>query len=94
MPRDLSQHRPPAYVSRDTGAAELDMSVDTWDAMVRAGQIPPPVKVGISGTTPRWRWEDVDAALSGKGRNALAEPEEFFRRRDHGETKERKRGVS
>lgn len=84
-------NRPPAYVSRETGAAELDMSVDTWDAMVKTGQIPPPVKVGISGTTPRWRWEDVDAALSGRAQAAMVEPEPFFRRRDHGEAEKRGR---
>lgn len=94
MNRPLDPHRPPAYVSRETGAAELDMSVDTWDAMVKAGQIPAPVKVGISGTTPRWRWEDVDAALSGRAQAAIVEPERFFRRRDNGAAKERKRGTA
>lgn len=86
--------RPPSYVSRETGAAELDISADTWDAMVKAGQLPPPIRVGISGTTPRWRWEDVDAALAGRTRPVLNEAEPFFREMGRGEAKNRGRAAS
>ena len=91
---DLLRSRPPSYVSRETGAAELDISTDTWDAMVKVGQIPMPVPAGISGTTPRWRWADVDAALSGRSETAMVAPEPFFRSVGHGEAKDRKRGAA
>src|SRR5688572_12885816 len=90
----LRLHRPPTYVSRETGAAELDMSVDTWDAMVRAGHLPPAIYVGIAGTTPRWRWADVDAKLSAQGKAAETDPEPFFREHSRGATKERRRGTA
>jgi predicted DNA-binding transcriptional regulator AlpA len=85
----------PAYVSRETGAALLDISVDTWDAMVKGGRLPKPVRIGISGTTPRWRWADIDEALSGKrDLNADNEPEPFFRGLAGGKTKDRRRVTS
>lgn len=90
---DLLQPRPPAYVSRETGAAELDISSDTWDAMVKSGQLPQPVRIGISGTTPRWRWADVDAALAARAQPALNATEEpYFRMTNHVATKDRRRG--
>lgn len=57
--------RPPTFVSRETGAAECEVSVDTWDAMEKAGLLPPRAP-GFPQSTPRWRWADVDARLSGK----------------------------
>lgn len=57
--------RTPAYVSRETGAAELQISPDTWDQWVKEGRIPAACDTFPSGT-PRWRWEDVDRKLSGK----------------------------
>lgn len=57
--------RTPAYVGRETGAAELQISPDTWDQWVKDGRIPPPCDTFPSGT-PRWRWEDVDRKLSGR----------------------------
>lgn len=57
--------RPPAFVSRETGARELDISPDTWDAMVSRGLLPEPVRVGINSTTKRWRWMDVEQAVCG-----------------------------
>lgn len=84
--------RPPAFVSRETGAAELDMSVDTWDAMVKAGKLPRPVPTGIAGTTPRWRWAEVESALCGTRKKAAeCEPEPFFRGLAHGKAKDRRR---
>src|SRR5690242_9369129 len=60
----LRGDRTPAYVSRETGAAELQISVDTWDAWVKAGTLPPACSTFPNGTA-RWRWEDVDRKLSG-----------------------------
>jgi hypothetical protein len=61
----LQGDRTPAYVDRETGAAELLISTDTWDQWVKEGCIPPPCDTFPSGM-PRWRWEDVDRKLSGK----------------------------
>jgi hypothetical protein len=60
----LRGDRTPAYVGRDTGAAELQISPDTWDQWVKEGRLPPPCDTFPIGT-PRWRWEDVDRKLSG-----------------------------
>lgn len=93
--RPITNSRPPSFVSRETGAAELDFSVDTWDAMVREGKLPPPVRTGIAGTTPRWRWKDVEAALGGEvPKRVQSEEEPFFRRINNGQTKERRRGTA
>jgi hypothetical protein len=61
----LRGDRTPAYVDRETGAAELRISTDTWDQWVKAGRLPPPCDTFPSGT-PRWRWEAVDRKLSGR----------------------------
>src|SRR4030081_850244 len=61
----LRGDRTPAYVDRETGAAELQISTDTWDQWVKDGRLPPPCDTFPSGT-PRWRWEDVDRKLSGQ----------------------------
>jgi hypothetical protein len=61
----LRGDRTPAYVGRETGAAELQISPDTWDQWVKDGRLPPPLDSFPSGT-PRWRWEDVDRKLSGR----------------------------
>ncbi len=61
----LRGDRTPAYVDRETGAAELVISTDTWDQWVKEGRLPRPCDTFPSGT-PRWRWEDVDRKLSGR----------------------------
>jgi hypothetical protein len=61
----LRGDRTPAYVDRETGAAELLISTDTWDQWVKEGRLPPPCDTFPSGT-PRWRWEDEDRKLSSK----------------------------
>jgi len=61
----LRGDRTPAYVDRETGAAELLISTDTWDQWVKEGRLPPSCDTFPSGT-PRWRWEDVDRKLSGQ----------------------------
>ena len=70
----------PDYVSRETGARLLDMSADTWDAMVARGRLPKPVMVGINGTTPRWRWADVEKALQAPSTSSDDDPDDepFF----------------
>jgi hypothetical protein len=60
----LRGDRTPAYVGRETGAAELQISPDTWDQWVKEGRLPPPCD-SFPTSTPRWRWEDVDRKLSG-----------------------------
>jgi hypothetical protein len=60
----LRGDRTPAYVGRETGAAELQISSATWDQWVKEGRLPPPCDTFPEGT-PRWRWEDVDRKLSG-----------------------------
>jgi hypothetical protein len=61
----LRGDRTPAYVSRETGAAELQISADTWDQWVKEGRLPSPCD-GFPNGAPRWRWEDVDRKLSGR----------------------------
>ena len=60
----LRGDRTPAYVDRETGAAELLISPDTWDQWVKEGRLPRPCDTFPTGL-PRWRWEDVDRRLSG-----------------------------
>lgn len=61
----LRGDRTPAYVDRETGAAELSISPNTWDQWVKEGRLPPPCDTLPAGT-PRWRWADVDRKLSGQ----------------------------
>ena len=42
-PRRIIGDRPPAFLSRATLAAELDVSVSTVDEMVRRGVLPVPL---------------------------------------------------
>ena len=63
--------RTPTFVSREVGAAELCISHDTWDRMVDRRELPPPV---IVSGMPRWKWEAVEAWLSGK-RDCATMPE-------------------
>jgi hypothetical protein len=57
--------RTPAYVDRETGAAELVISPATWDQWVADGRLPAPAP-GFPANAPRWRWADVDRRMSGK----------------------------
>jgi predicted DNA-binding transcriptional regulator AlpA len=72
-----------AYVSRETGAAELQVSPSTWDEMVDCNQIPKPIQLGRMGTIERWRWADVDNRLRGGDRNHPVQ-EPYFRERSDG----------
>ncbi|MBB3930060.1 hypothetical protein GGR25_001099 [Kaistia hirudinis] len=55
--------RTPAFVSPEIGAAELCISIGTWDRLVADGYLPPPVP-GL-GSIRRWRWIDVEAKVAG-----------------------------
>lgn len=55
-PRDL----PTALLSATKGAELLDISLRHWHALVKAGRLPQPLKIGRSS---RWRLRDVEAAL-------------------------------
>jgi hypothetical protein len=57
--------RTPAYVDRETGAAELRISPETWDRWVKERRLPSP-SPGFPSSAPRWRWADVDRRMSGK----------------------------
>jgi hypothetical protein len=57
--------RTPAYVDRETGAAEFCVSPETWDRWDKEGRLPSPAP-GFPPSTPRWRWADVDRKMSGK----------------------------
>jgi hypothetical protein len=59
--------RPPTFVDRETGAAELCVSTETWDAMVLTGELPP-ATVHLRTRLPRWRWTVIEAWLSGDRR--------------------------
>lgn len=52
--------RPPAYPSKATLAAELDISESTVDAWVKSGHLPAPRRIGGS---IRWCWAEVNATL-------------------------------
>jgi predicted DNA-binding transcriptional regulator AlpA len=82
-----------AYVSREQGAAELQVSPSTWDEMVDIGQIPKPIRLGRTGSILRWRWNDVDSKLRGGDADTLNH-EQFFRERPNGTTKERRRDAA
>jgi hypothetical protein len=71
--RDLAPRgeRPPAYVSREGGAAELGVSPETWDRWVQNGTLPAKAP-GFPENSPRWRWADVDSKLSGKNNGETA----------------------
>lgn len=86
-----------AYVTREEGAAELRVSPSTWDEMVEAGLLPQPVRLGLTGKIVRWRWADVDKAISQGAEESLqceSPSEPFFRGLAHGQTQGRKRVAS
>ena len=56
----ISGHRPPAYPSKATLAAELDISESTVDEWVRRGLLPKPIRRGGS---VRWCWAQVEASM-------------------------------
>jgi hypothetical protein len=65
--RPAERLRPPTFVDRETGSAELCCSVETWDQMVLTGELPP-ATMHLRTRLPRWRWSDVERWLSGDRR--------------------------
>jgi hypothetical protein len=63
----------PAYVDRETGAAELCIDPLVWDRWVKEGRLPPPAR-GFPASVERWRWADVDARLPGNTESARQAP--------------------
>lgn len=53
----------PIFVSRQTAAAMLEISVDTFDTWLRAGFIPP-AKID-RGQIVRWHWPSLESHLAG-----------------------------
>ncbi len=85
------------FVSRETGAAELEVSPATWDEMVTCGILPPPVMLGRHRNIKRWYWPAVVRRLVSDNTDAqlgeAAEP--YFRQeRGHGPSKDDKREIS
>jgi hypothetical protein len=76
--------RTPTYVSREVGAAELCISPDTWDRMVDRKELPPPT---IVSGMPRWKWESVEAWLSGKRDYATVPDNAYLAALTNGKTK-------
>lgn len=72
--RMIHGHRPPAYPSKATLAAELDISESTVDAWVQRGILPKPIRLGGS---VRWNWAQVEAALGAT--EAAPEADPFMR---------------
>jgi predicted DNA-binding transcriptional regulator AlpA len=77
-----------AYVSREQGAAELQVSPSTWDEMVACGQLPKAIPMGRMRTILRWRWADVDSLLC---KDDASSPEPYFRGTANGTAKDGKR---
>jgi hypothetical protein len=69
--------RPPVFVDRETGAAELCVSMETWDAMVLTGELPP-ATLHLRARLPRWRWSDVERRLKRRPRPASQDDSEAF----------------
>lgn len=57
----LTGDRPPAFPSKATLAAELDISESTVDEWVRRGFLPKPIRRGGS---VRWCWAEVSASMT------------------------------
>jgi predicted DNA-binding transcriptional regulator AlpA len=77
-----------AYVTREEGAAELRVSPSTWDEMVECGQLPKPIRLGVTGRILRWRWAEVDRVLAGEEPEEEQQREPFFRGLARGKTED------
>jgi hypothetical protein len=73
------------FVSRESGAAELQVSPSTWDAMVECGQLPEPYFIGRNRDIKRWLWEEVVRKIVGE-RITEEQREPFFRGLANGKT--------
>jgi hypothetical protein len=83
-----------AYVTRESGAAELQVSPSTWDEMVNRGVLPKPYLLGPNKDLKRWRWCEVENSIIGDVIGDVhQEREPFFRSLTSGQTTERKRAA-
>jgi predicted DNA-binding transcriptional regulator AlpA len=73
-----------AYVTREQGAAELQVSPSTWDEMVERNLLPKPHLLGPRRNIPRWCWAEVDEAIRKSGRYLDQDDEPYFRERESG----------
>jgi predicted DNA-binding transcriptional regulator AlpA len=65
---------PPDYVNAETLAYLLDCSKSSIDGWVKAGVLPKPYMLGITGKTPRWSRTEVDAAIKEKAYSGADRP--------------------
>jgi hypothetical protein len=80
------------FVSRESGAAELQVPPSTCDAMEDCGQLPKPYLLGPNKDIKRWRWREVEMGIV-VGENIpehQQDKEPFFRWLAEGKAKERK----
>ena len=54
---------PPDFVSRETLAYRLDMTIGALEQYLKRGLLPPPVKIGEA---LRWNWDDVVKRLASR----------------------------
>lgn len=69
---EVSDNRPPSFLSKATLARELDCAESTIDELVKRGLLPAPLKI-TSGVV-RWRWDDVEKALAAIKGGPLRDP--------------------
>jgi hypothetical protein len=79
--------RTPTYVSRGVAAAELCIAPQTWHRMVDRKELPPPT---IVSGMPRWKWETVEAWLSGKRDCATMPENPYLAALTNGKTQKRR----
>lgn len=94
MSRTAGSHVP-AYLSRKSLAAELDISESTVDEMVRRGVLPRPIH--LSSGCVRWSWTSVEASLAsltGASDDGSSDPFMAGARHAAQTTSERRRGAS
>lgn len=92
--------RTPQFLSRETAAAEFEISVSTWDDWVKSGVVPQPYMLGRTGCTPRWSWDEVSEYIRARGkaqspereRSPFFDPNGFRRKNDSARKAENHRG--
>jgi hypothetical protein len=75
-----------AFVTRESGAAELQISPSTWDDMEERGLLPAPYFVGPNHDLKRWLFAEVVEKLRNErdGVDHQHEREPYFRGLAHG----------
>ena len=61
--------RTPKFLSKETCAAEFEVSIATWDEWVKAGLVPKPYMLGNSSAIPRWSWDEIIECIVARGKN-------------------------